>query len=414
MATQKFTLNKPVLLKNRLVLSWAPRGFFRESSFWVEYPDLTSLSLSQEKMTEAYFPVCVALACLGDVEIELPFAVPDGILQNWERYLEAVSRACFRKKIRTVFKNGKEISEPKREKGTETALLFGGGAESLLVLSRLLKEGRKPVLVSAGGPGWAGSDPDQNPHKAQMDHRVSQDLGLKLLRVLTNFRDVIHERDWNAFVRPWHSLVNAALLNPLLISLVAPATGNFGIGKLVQGNEKMSRRSSEYFCFTPEAVRLLRNVASDFEYDSYLEDLYKEEVCRELYEVYPHMARYQYSCWQNHRVRWCHQCESCLRYYVLLKLHGLDPSWVGMDESEIGKNKKRLVLSASKSEESFPGEIWERLYKKRQAVHDPLAKYFLNEVRRTAWIYHRVYDPLPECVREFLGVSRFLPSLKTS
>lgn len=402
-----FILNSPEIQRNRVVYSWRPKGPFKESFYWVEYPGVSEIPPGR-RVAEGYFPACVALASLGDVSIKLPVCMGPRVLQDWKHYIDAVSRTCLKKKTDIVFENGEEPPISEVAQGTKKALLFGGGTESLLVLSRLLQEKERPILVSVGGPRWAGSDPDKNPAKSEMDQKVCRDLGLELAVIRTNFREVVSDADWDSRMKPRHSITNAALLNPFMISSFAPVAGFYGAGKLLQGNEKMTG-VSEYFCFSSEGTRLLRGASSAFIFEALLQDAYKEAVCNELYRNYPDMVRYQYSCWRNEGSRWCHRCETCARYFFMMEYSGVDPRIAGLDAAKIKQNSKALVRAVSTSEESFPGETWDRLYPKIRTLRDPVLKKMLYRIRGAAWMYHHLYEPFPESVRRLARISRFIP-----
>lgn len=410
----KIIFNPPVINGARIYYSWSPCGLYSKSEFWAEYSQpIQNHILTPDVLVEGYFPVIVGLAAMGEIEVHLPYPLSNGLLASWKAYIEAASKKCLKKESRIKWVlpqsaaiNTGDLAQERARDGV--GVFFGGGAESLLLTARLLDEGLRPVLFSVTGQGWAGSDPQLNPVKNQLDEKISKELNLQVLKIQTNLRSIVDDRVFKVYVKKDHSAFVSMMMSPFFISLAAPIAACLGIGRLIHGNEKMSEDNSDFFCFTPDAARLLSRVSSVVSYESALNDLYKEDVCRQLYEKYPSYAAYQYSCWKNNGRRWCHQCETCLRYYILLKRFGLEPSLVEMNEAEIRKNRRRLIFSAARSDESFANETWPRMHRERQWITDAEARWFLDMVHVLSWVYHRIYQPVPEAFRSFLHLTRFL------
>ena len=400
-------LNPPVVEKNRVHYSWSPNAGFKQSGFWVEYPDLEKIQASPGKLAEAYFPVCLGLAATGDVRIQLPVRLDEQVLKNWTRVIETASSKLFLRKNFIQFETAGPAPDYSEGPYPETALFFGGGTESLLTLARLRQEGVSPWLVSLGGPDWLGSDPEKNPDKFNMDEKIAGDMGLRLLRIRTNFKEAANSPLWPPYLKPGVSMVNACLFMPFFLSFLMPVCEQLHIGRLVNGNEKMNF-PDEYFCFSPPMTSRMAHIAQGVSYESHLSDILKERVCEELYRKHLGYAFYQYSCWRNQGKRWCYGCESCLEYFMLAKHNGLPVETIGMDEAEIRKNMRALISEVSKSSEGRVGEIWERLCKYRDLRRDPYLRGVLDQIRRGCFAYHGFYKYLPYPWRRFLSLRRFM------
>ncbi len=398
-------LNLPAVKKNRVHYSWTSNKGFKQAHFWVEYPDLQNIEASPGKLTEAYFPVCLGLAATGPVHIQLPVKVEAQVLKNWTEAIQTTSKKLFRQKAAVEFTTTAEPAGYRPGPFKETALFFGGGTESLLTLARLQKEGVSPYLVSFGGSDWAGSNPDENPDKFKMDEKIAHDLDLRLLRVRTNFKDAANSTHWGDFMKPGVSGVNACLFLPFFISFLLPVSEQLGLGRIVNGNEKMNF-PDEYFCFSPPMTSRMAHISKDVLYESHLSDILKEQVCEELYRKYPEYARYQYSCWRNRGKRWCYHCESCLEYYMLAKHNGLAVETIGMDEGEVRSNMDILVKEASKSSEGRRGEIWERICLYEGLRRDPYLRKVLDRIRWGSTFYHGFYKQIPSPVRSTFKFGR--------
>jgi hypothetical protein len=403
---ERIVLNPPKVDKNRVYYSWAPNRGFKKTGFWVEYPDLEQILAGPGKLAEAYFPVCLGLAAGGPARFVLPARVDEAVLENWRKAIETASQKLYRRPASLSFET--TGPEPDYRKGpfTDTALFFGGGTESLLCLARLRAEGESPWLVSLGGTDWAGSDPEGNPDKFRMDEKISSDLNLRLLRVRTNFKEAVNSPNWPPLAKPDVSMVNASLLLPFFLSFMMPVCEQLGIGRLINGNEKMNF-PDEYFCFSPAMTSRMTRIARDIVYEPCLSDILKEEVCEELYGKYPVYASYQYSCWRNRGQRWCYRCESCLEYYMLAKQNRLPISTLGMSEAEIRRNLRRLIWEVSSSAEGRAGEIWERICRYKDLRQDPFLRSVLDRIRWGSLGYHVFYKHLPHFLRNRLRLKRF-------
>ncbi len=389
-------LKLPEIKGNTLLFSWTPNRIFKENAYWVQYPDLEAIEASEGKLAESLFPLCAAFAAAG-ARIVLPVKISEDVLQHWRRAIQITAMECFRQPICYSIQNGAEPPQYRKKSGSRTVLLFGGGSESLLTLGQLLDKNVKPILASFGGPAWTGYNPERNPEKFKLDQKISKDLGLELLRVRTNFRQILNPDAWLPLLKPNVSMLNTVLSLPLFLSFIYPLAEQFGIQKIVSGNEK-NNKPHECFCFSPSLTASYFELAMGVSYESHLGLLYKEDVCRELYLEYPHLAKYQYSCWRNNGQRWCYSCETCLEYYALLKNFDIDPRLVGMDEIEIMRHHDRLVSAASTAPESRPGEIWPRMKESPALKSDPQMQQLMNEIKGRALVYHglkRFYNGMP-------------------
>ena len=380
MPPREFILNRPVIQKNRVIYSWSPQGPFTSPSYYVEYPDLSEIKSSPGKLAEGYLAVCVALAALGEVRLTLPVQLDGGVLDRWRHLIQIFSRQLFRRPGRCLIENGQEPPAYETFSAEKTALFFGGGAESLLALARLLESGVTPFLISAGGPGWRGSDPEINPDKSRLDGQLASDLGLQVLRIRTNFRQIVGA-----------SLMNAALFTPLFISLSLPLCERFALKRLVQGHERMND-PKDYFCFSPPAAAALEAVAFGVSYESRLNDLYKQNICHELYTRHPALLRYQYSCWKNKGERWCHECEACFRYFLLLKIEGIRSEEVGLDSRRIFSNLPKILRDVLRSPECYPNEIWGYLYNHPALRKEDALRKILDRLKFQAGVFKVIHD----------------------
>ena len=343
----KIYLNEPIVEGNKVSFSWEPNYIFKDNKFCVQYLDVVNIGGSKNLLYQAYLPVCLALAALGKVEVYLPGKISEATLSGWKDLIKQVSgkiykRRCFIK----IINGGVAVEDIEKIQLRETGLLFGGGTESLLMLGRLLDKKIKPYLLSLGGSGWLSSDPERNKVKFEQDDLVAREFNLKLIRIRTNFRDLIDDKLWLHYLKKDTDILNSSLFLPFNVSMIYPVAEQLCIGEVVSGNEIENNFGLGLYSFSSDATKALSEIPAEVKYKSYLNDSWKAEIVRNLHNLYPHIAKFQYSCTKNKNTRWCLKCEKCFRNYLILKMYNIDCSKVGLDEEGIKMNLKLLTWKA--------------------------------------------------------------------
>lgn len=339
-------LEKPRMEGKRLVYSWNENPLFGGRSFWIEYPDIAQALPSLYELCAPYLPVCAAIAAFGNVRVHLPIGLENKYLEQWRRAIGSICQAVYRRCSGFELVNGSGNVAPSEWPGDRTALLFGGGVESLLCLARFRQQNIKPVLVSFCGPNWNGSIEEKNPHKFELDARVSRELGLECFKIRTSFREVFRSHDafWQGLLAggAWN-IMTSAIFSLLLFTFIWPVAGRLGIRTVVGGNEKEDNIGTFFFSFSKAAASLLKGLHPGLNFELHLTDLWKAEIARELFTQHTDMLKYQYSCLSNERERWCHCCEKCFRNYLFYKTYGIDPAVGGLNEARIKRNLANLI-----------------------------------------------------------------------
>lgn len=339
-------LEKPRIEGKRLVYSWSENPLFGGRSFWIEYPDAGPISPSPYELCAPYLSVCAAVAAFGNVRVHLPIGLEEKYLEQWRRAIKSICRAVYRRCSGFELINGSGSIAPAEWPGDRTALLFGGGMESLLCLARFKERNIKPVLVSFCGPNWNGSIEEKNPHKFELDAQVARDLGLENFKIRTSFREVFRSHDafWQGLLAggAWN-IMTSAVFSLLLFTFIWPVADRLGIKTVVGGNEKEDNIGAFFYSFSEAAALFLKGLHPDLGFELHLTDLWKAEIARELFTQHPDMLKYQYSCLSNERERWCHCCEKCFRNYLFYKTYNVDPSASGLDEARIKRNLSNLI-----------------------------------------------------------------------
>lgn len=219
------------------------------------------------------------------------------------------------------------------------ALLFGGGAESLTLLARMLRDSR-PALLRLEGPGWIGSDPELDLLKAAADREVADSLGLELRSIRTDAYQVMtrFQAAWAHGVRGPLFFANALGFSPTVVGVAAPFLGGT-YGALHLGSEKEHAGFHTVYCLSPEFLAQLADaVAPIVGFKPGLLELGKAQIVRELWQSRPDLAARQYSCFSGGHERWCHQCEKCFRSYVLIVAADGDPRAAKLDGGRLLRN----------------------------------------------------------------------------
>jgi hypothetical protein len=343
-------LHDPRVEANKVFLSWDQSPIFEESSYWIEYKGLKELHCRPDALLEAYLPICIALSFLGNVTIKLPGYVDPLVLETWKKVCtDTTSVVC--KKITEVDFIVPDLAQGHLcdyENRQETALLFGGGSESLLSLAYLLDKKISPYLVSLWGDGWIGSDLKINPERFALEEKLCREFGLRIIRIQTNIRSIFVKKRFKPYLRQKVYLIDAAFSLPIYASMVLPATEQLNIGTIVSGIEKSLRMGAQHYSLSCEMTQNIHSLSRSVRYYPYLENLMKPDVLRELHKKYPSIAKYQYSCYSAVNKRWCLNCEKCFRNYCIFKIFDIDPASVGMDEAEILRNLEDIVRAVKK------------------------------------------------------------------
>ncbi len=338
-------LKPPKIQGNKIFLSWEPCILFKEAGYHIEYLNLTEINTSPQALLEAYLPVCLAFCALGEVEINFPYHFDDRVLGVWEKVFKDTSKKLFRNPFGVKFNNPPiDGVSSIVTRGIETALLFGGGSESLLTLSYLLDKGISPYLVSGWGSNWSGSDLNLNRDRYDQEERISSEFNLRMFRICSNFRDLTTKCNFYPYLSKKVYFLNAVLFLPLNLSLLFPIAQQLGLKQVVSGNEKESSDDVGFYSLSREMTCNLKSCSMYVEYFSYLETIKKIEVVKNLHLQYSKVGKYQCSCFFAKNQRWCLKCEKCLRNFIIFKIYGINPTDIGMDEQKIKQNMDSDLL----------------------------------------------------------------------
>jgi hypothetical protein len=366
-------LNEPRVDGGQIVYSWSENPLLDEEGLWIEYQDIQLQGPISMEHIAPYLPICLAFAVLGRVSVHLPYQIPEVIFRKWIKIIEDTAHAVYKKKKGFRLINGTKPLKETMWVGDKTALLFGGGAEALFTLGHLREENVKPILISYGGPGWDGSDPEINPHKLETESKISKDFGLKIFKIKTSFFELIYkpDGDWREYLgHHVTGMISAALFLPFAISAVLPVASQLNILRVVSGNEIENSMDPILYCFSHKSTKNLRNLSSFTYYESYLEDLYRHEIIRDLHLKFPQIAEYQYSCLKNKNKRWCLQCEKCFRNLSILKVHNIPLSRVGISEEEFKRGTPLMVQKTRNNIIKSP-------------MHNKVYTFIFNEAKTT-------------------------------
>ena len=397
----KISLRPPRTDRNKILLSWEPNLVLKGSSYWVQYLNLSEINATPQALMEAYLPVCLAFCALGEVEIVFPYPFDRHVLESWTQLFKNTSKKLFRNRYNMIFTSVADGDESAvSHEGKETALLFGGGSESLLTLALLREKNISPYLASVWGSHWPGSDLELNRARYDLEERISSELKLRMFRISTNFRDLFVGSALDPYLSRKGNFLNAALFLPMNLSFLYPVAQQLGLDRIVSGNEKESSEDIGYYSLSSDMTRDIRSCSRGVEYYSYLESLRKVDVVQQLQLKYPEMGRHQYSCWRSVRQRWCLTCEKCLRIYAILKIYDIPPIHVGMDEGVLLANlpsflpKAAWAVVSSRAEYREWRSIWEEARRLNKEGAIAFARIILNKyyLRRLRIFFERLWE----------------------
>jgi 7-cyano-7-deazaguanine synthase in queuosine biosynthesis len=222
----------------------------------------------------------------------------------------------------------------------KVGLFYGGGAESLLALSLLLKKHKKNsiILQSCVGHGWIGSDPQSNKFKEILDKKITSELGLQISNVKTNLWKEIgdSQKIFQNHLKKDIFVANAGVFNLILYTACAPALAKNGVTTVYHGLESENNLDDKLFCMSKNATKKLENASlANVKYKTMLMNKTKLQIYLELAKSYKNMLKYQYSCFSNQNQRWCEQCEKCFRYLLLCYLCNVSPKTVGLHQYKL-------------------------------------------------------------------------------
>lgn len=280
-----------------------------------------------------------------------------------------------------------EISTKKRKKNSfqkstknKVGLFYGGGAESLLALSLLLKKHKKNsiILQSCVGHGWIGSDPKTNKFKEILDKKITSELGLQISNVETNLWKEIgdSQKIFQNHLKKGIFVANAGLFNLILYTACAPALAKHGVTTVYHGLESENNVDDKLFCMSKKATKELENASlANVKYKTMLTNKTKLQIYLELAKSYKNMLKYQYSCFSNLNQRWCERCEKCYRYLLLCYLCNVSPK-------EVGLNQYKLLLRIVNPFSAAMHSLSSGNYQK--AVYSEFVQYARTQKRRMA------------------------------
>ena len=181
MPTTVINLKEPKVEGNKITFSWDNEQFLNGSSYTIEYLGLSEIKASPQMLMETYFPICLAFSALGDVEINFPQPFDRSVLTHWQKVLKDSSRKLYKRPCNVTFKNTIDNKgQLQNSTGSNTALLFGGGSESLLTLAYFLENKITPILISVwGNDDWPGSDLKLNQDRYKLEELLCKEYGLK-------------------------------------------------------------------------------------------------------------------------------------------------------------------------------------------------------------------------------------------
>jgi hypothetical protein len=237
--------------------------------------------------------------------------------------------------------------------GEKSVLNMSFGKDSLLTfaLAKELELDPKPIFMEDHAVKI------ENEYKSDLIKKFSKETETEVA-TFSNGTGVIHDyRHWAIPRTEWGY---GHLMTELLLGIM-PFSHKYKAKYIFFGNEKscdtsyinkdgyvsypVFDQSSEWMIELSKIANTLTN--NQAEVVSLIEPLYELAITKILHKRYPHIGKYQMSCFpdENEYGRqnyWCEHCSKCARIFIFLKANGIDPKTVGFKTSMLEHDKEHL------------------------------------------------------------------------
>ena len=351
-------------------------NLFSSSPLELVYKRIKPEIVTREEAVDIFCSVAIPHLAANFDEIRVIAPGTKGQAVFWPRYIDQL----FSTFGKTPVVNFEKLSNQEEVKticqnstSQKTALLFGGGVESLAALNLLINQ--KPVLLSLMGPRWMNNDHELSPLKRKLEDKLVARFSLKIARVWSNIKEIFAEGDEyiNKFVTGSFMYYSFA---PLIRELMLQAIFHAMEFEYSCVKESYDRSIHPRFSYTIPRKELPPII-------SVLNSFPKIEIFEILYRTNPELCSFVYSCLKNTNTRWCGECGKCRRISAFCEAIGIPKSHIGMQgdipyEPENGKLSqlywKNLKIYKSKKHKNS-----KKLEHKTVRIYQKLKSIFVNE-----------------------------------
>lgn len=300
----------------------------------------------------------VALICLHNhwpllrpCRVELPVELAPGEREFWLRLTDATVETLELTRGGHDLERTIEIDDrgPRLEPapgpgGSRAALGFSGGKDSLLTLELLREFGERPVAVTTTSPMWPLVD-HASPRRRTVMERVASLPDVDHFEVRSTYRQC-----WdNTFARTRGYEVAVSELNDTMLYAAATMAVAYakGADRILLASEAEVQETTEVDGILVQHPHLMYSAVTQrslgrllarrgLGYGSLTYPMHAWQIHTLLWERYPDLSRYQYSCWQHARGEGaCSACRECLKTALTALEAGVSPRVAGIDVARL-------------------------------------------------------------------------------
>ena len=334
----KLIIKNIVYTKYKYIIEWEllndSKKIYRKKDIEIEYQFPIK--------NNPFFPINIVLSAFlpiltkeyGEVHVELPYKLPDDLVNYWDSYIKYLSEGTDKFKYRIHYDSlSNEVityDDIFNEQLYNIGIYFGGGVESLFALSNLYH--KNPILISIVGENWMNNDINNAKIKFQLEEELIRTYGLNIQRIKTNIRSLINRNE---------EYVNKYVTGPLFYFLALPVAERYRIGFLIKSSElEEALNFSDYdLSLNPRSVYKISIKSKNFPIFVALNNQFSKIQMFEELSKTP-FIKYLYSCFKNTDKRWCGECSKCFRISEYCERIGLDRRVIGMQEGIVGVREK--------------------------------------------------------------------------
>jgi len=300
------------------------KQYFSSNVIRLKYMTIKPAVITEAEAADIFCAYTIPHLSAQDVAIDVYGAINQEQRDFWTAYCEKLFIGSLSKPdIRWLSRNRRESTALTMPHGrSKTALLFGGGVESLAALSDFLTQ--KPLLLSLVGPLWMNNDYEKSNLKYDLENRLSAEFDIEVARVWHNIKEVVKMPD---------EYTNKYITGGLMYYPFMPIVRERHCGKIYHSMELEYMQVDEQYDRSIHP-RFSHHVARPPlpSLEAVMTEYSKIQLLEKLYRNNPRLCSYLYSCLNNTSLRWCGKCGKCKRLSAFCETIGIDKSLIGMQE----------------------------------------------------------------------------------
>lgn len=362
-AVTKIRLLRPRVVGNTVQFGWSTdpsTSLYDRTSFELEFPASVKIDGVPEALWARVMMICLHShwAVLRPCVVELPYKLPAGEIEFWNRITDAAAWALetrrddaagsFVERTRRAIEfveTGAPLVElsPAPDNGT-VAACFSGGRDSLTQLALLQELGEEPILVTTTS-SRAGSEEMVAERRRMVIDEIQRRRDVALVEVNSDFRscfDNLNERAGRFGVSV--NEISDTFLYFAAAWAVAYARGARAVFLASEAEVQESIRREgmvvqyTHFMYSAVSQRALSELIkpSSISYSGLTYPMYQLQIHRLLNTRFVDIRDLQYSCWEQRPGEGtCSRCSTCMQSAVNLMNDGVSPSEIGIDLNQL-------------------------------------------------------------------------------